>query len=375
MAESTNTTLDHQFVRNAMEASIRIGIVVVLVLWCFSIIKPFLGMTLWGMIIAIAVAPGYENLAARLGNRRGLAAFLIVLILMGLIILPAMAFTGTIVDGAKTVAERLGEGDIDVPPPPESVASWPIIGERLANFWLLASGNLEAALDQVQPQIRALSKWLLGAAATAGFGTLGFLASIIIAGVLLPRSDQAGRTSVKLFEHLVGERGQEMHKLTQSTIRSVARGILGVAIIQATLAGIGLFFVGVPAAGLLTMAILMLCVVQLGPGLVMIPVAIWLFSTGDNLTAILFTIYAVPVIVIDNFLKPILLGRGVDVPMLVIFLGAIGGFLSMGIIGLFVGATVLVLGYNLLGAWVAAEVTDEETATAGSDGGQTIGTG
>ncbi len=375
MAESTNTTLDHQFVRNAMEASIRIGIVVVLVLWCFSIIKPFLGMTLWGMIIAIAVAPGYENLAARLGNRRGLAAFLIVLILMGLIILPAMAFTGTIVDGAKTVAERLGEGDIDVPPPPESVASWPIIGERLTNFWLLASGNLEAALDQVQPQIRALSKWLLGAAATAGFGTLGFLASIIIAGVLLPRSDQAGRTSVKLFEHLVGERGQEMHKLTQSTIRSVARGILGVAIIQATLAGIGLFFVGVPAAGLLTMAILMLCVVQLGPGLVMIPVAIWLFSTGDNLTAILFTIYAVPVIVIDNFLKPILLGRGVDVPMLVIFLGAIGGFLSMGIIGLFVGATVLVLGYNLLGAWVAAEVTDEETETAGSDGGQTIGTG
>jgi predicted PurR-regulated permease PerM len=369
MADSTNTTLDHQFVRNAMEASIRIGIVVVLVLWCFSIIKPFLGITLWGMIIAIAVAPGYENLAQRLGNRRGLAALLIVLILMAIIILPAMAFTGTIVDGAKTVAERLGEGDIDVPPPPESVASWPIIGERLANFWLLASGNLEAALDQIQPQIRSLSKWLLGAAATAGFGTLGFLASIIVAGVLLPRSDQAGRTSVKLFEHLVGERGREMHKLTQSTIRSVARGILGVAIIQATLAGIGLFFVGVPAAGLLTMAILMLCVVQLGPGLVMIPVAIWLFSTGDNLTAILFTIYAVPVIVIDNFLKPILLGRGVDVPMLVIFLGAIGGFLSMGIIGLFVGATVLVLGYNLLGAWVAPEVMDEESETAVSGGG------
>lgn len=365
MAESTSTKLDPQFLRNAMEASIRIGIVVVLVLWCFSIVKPFIGMTLWGMIIAIAVAPGYENLAARLGNRRGLAAFVIVLILMAVIILPAMAFTGTIVDGAKTVAERLGGGDIEVPPPPASVESWPIIGERLARFWQLASSNLEAALDQVQPQIAALSKWLLGAAATAGFGTLGFLASIIIAGVLLPRSNEAGKTSVKLFEHMVGERGREMHVLTQSTIRSVARGILGVAMIQAILAGIGLFFVGVPAAGLLTMAILMLCVVQLGPGLIMIPVAIWLFSTGDNLTAVLFTIYTVPVMIIDSFLKPILLGRGVDVPMLVIFLGAIGGFISMGIIGLFVGATVLVLGYNLLGAWVAEDEPDEAVSDAG----------
>ena len=189
------------------------------------------------------------------------------------------------------------------------------------------------------------------------------------------RHDPEIPTGRELFEHIVGERGREMHNLTQSTIRSVARGILGVAIIQTTLAAIGLFFVGVPAAGLLTMAILMLCVIQLGPGIIMIPVAIWLFSTGDNLTAVLFTVYMVPVMIIDSFLKPILLGRGVDVPMLVIFLGAIGGFISMGIIGLFVGATVLVLGYNLLGAWVAPEETAEAPETAGADVGQGVAKG
>ena len=363
MADLTKIRADDQFIRNALEAAIRIGILLVLILWCFDIVRPFITIVLWGVIIAIAISPGYEKLADRMGNRRGLAATAITLGLLVVIILPASMFTETIVDGARQTSEVFRTGQVVIPPPPESVSGWPVIGKKLAAFWALASSNLTEALEQLQPQIKAISKWLLGAAAGAGLGLLKFVASIIIAGVLLPGADKSARVSERFFRRLAGEGGAHFGSLATSTVRSVARGILGVAIIQATLAGIGLVTVGVPAAGLLTIVILILCIIQLGPGLILIPTAIWLFAAGDSqLTAILFTIYMIPVILVDNFLKPILLGRGVDVPMLVIFLGAIGGFISMGIIGLFVGSIVLVVGYTLMIEWLRNDATMEQAA-------------
>lgn len=355
MSDPVRNTADPQFIRNALEASIRIGVLLVLVLWCFDIVKPFVTIVLWGVIIAIAVYPSYESLQAKMGNRRGLAAVVFTLIMLVVLLLPASMFTGTIIDGTRQTADVLSSGKVHIPPPPESVSHWPIIGEKLAAFWQLASSNLQEALARVQPQIKDVSRWLLGAAAGAGLGLLKFLASIIIAGVLLPGGASSAGSADRVFRRLAGVRGSEFRQLATSTVRSVARGILGVALIQATLAGIGLVVVGVPAAGLLTVVILMLCIVQLGPGLIMIPAAIWLFAAGDSqLTAILFAIYTVPVILIDNLLKPMLLGRGVAVPMLVIFLGAIGGFISMGIIGLFVGSIVLVVGYTLMEQWLGS---------------------
>lgn len=359
MTDLTKQGPDAQFIRNMMESAIRIGIVLALVLWCFSIVKPFVSIILWGVIIAIAVAPSYESLAEKLGGKRGRAALLFTLLMLLILIVPASMLTGTIVDGAKTVADRLQEGSITIPPPPESVAGWPLIGEQLSRFWELASTNLAEAVDRVEPQIRDISRWLLGAAAGASVGLLKFVAAVIIAGVLLPRGPESQKSADKVFRRIAGPRGAEYGQLTTSTIRSVARGILGVALIQATLAGAGLLAVGVPAAGLLTVLILMLCIVQLGPGLILIPTAIWMFSGDSNMAAILFTIYIIPVILIDNVLKPILLGRGVAVPMLVIFLGAIGGFISMGIIGLFVGSIVLVVGYTLMTAWLDSGQSDQ----------------
>jgi predicted PurR-regulated permease PerM len=365
MSDPSRTTADPQFVRNALEATIRIGILAGLVLWCLDIVKPFITIVLWGVIIAIATAPSYEKLQARMGNRRGLAALAFTLALLVILIIPATMLTGTIIDGAKQTADVLQSGKIHVPPPPESVSQWPLIGDKVAGFWQLASSNLQEALERVQPQIKEISRWLLGAAAGAGIGLLKFLASIIIAGVLLPGGAKSAETSDRIFCKLAGDQGSAFRQLTTSTVRSVARGILGVAIIQALLAGIGLFAVGVPASGLLTVLVLILCIIQLGPGLVMIPTAIWLFSAGDSqLTAILFAIYTVPVILIDNVLKPILLGRGVAVPMLVIFLGAIGGFISMGIIGLFVGSIVLVVGYTLMNEWLGSQDEASKTAEA-----------
>jgi predicted PurR-regulated permease PerM len=353
MTDLTKIRAEDQFIRNAVEAAIRIGILLVLILWCFDIVKPFITIVLWGVIIAIAISPGYESLQARMGERRGLAAVTLTLLLLLVIMVPASMFTGTIVDGARQTAEVLRTGQLAIPPPPESVAGWPLIGKKLAAFWALASSNLTEALEKVQPQIKEVSRWLLGAAAGAGVGLIKFVASIIVAGVLLPGGGKSARASERFFRRLAGEGGAAFGQLATSTVRSVARGILGVALIQSTLAGIGLIAVGVPAAGLLTIVVLMLCIIQLGPGLIMIPTAIWLFAAGDSqLTAILFTIYMIPVILVDNFLKPILLGRGVDVPMLVIFLGAIGGFISMGIIGLFVGSIVLVVGYTMMMEWL-----------------------
>jgi predicted PurR-regulated permease PerM len=365
MTDLTTIRADNQFIRNALEAAIRIGILLVLILWCFDIVRPFITIVLWGVIIAIAISPGYEKLADRMGGRRGLAATAVTVGLLVVLILPASMFTETIVDGARQTGEVFRTGQVVIPPPPESVSGWPLIGEKLAAFWALASSNLTEALEQLQPQIRAISKWLLGAAAGAGLGLLKFVASIIIAGILLPGAEKSARVSARFFRRLAGDGGAHFGSLTTSTVRSVARGILGVAIIQATLAGIGLVTVGVPAAGLLTIVILVLCIIQLGPGLILIPTAIWLFAAGDSqLTAILFTIYMIPVILIDNFLKPILLGRGVDVPMLVIFLGAIGGFISMGIIGLFVGSIVLVVGYTLMSEWLKNDGTTEQAEEA-----------
>jgi predicted PurR-regulated permease PerM len=360
MTELTKPTHDVQFIRNMMESAIRIGIVLVLVLWCFSIVKPFVSIILWGVIIAIAVAPSYESLSAKMGGRRGRAALLVTLLMLLVLIVPASMLTGTVIDGARVASDHLKGGDISIPPPPESVAGWPLIGEKLSRFWELASTNLAEAVDRVEPQIKDASRWLLGAAAGASVGLLKFIAAVIIAGVLLPRGPESEKSADKVFRRIAGPRGAEYGKLTTSTIRSVARGILGVAIIQATLAGIGLLAVGVPGAGLLTVLVLMLCIVQLGPGLVMIPTAIWLFSGDSNLVAVLFAIYTIPVIVIDNVLKPILLGRGVAVPMLVIFMGAIGGFIAMGIIGLFVGSIVLVVGYTLWTAWLDAGQTSAD---------------
>jgi predicted PurR-regulated permease PerM len=363
MTDLTKIRADDQFIRNALEAAIRIGILLVLILWCFDIVKPFITIVLWGVIIAIAISPGYESLQVRMGERRGLAAVTLTLLLLLVIMVPASMFTGTIVDGARQTAEVLRTGQLAIPPPPDSVAGWPLIGNKLAAFWALASSNLTEALEKVQPQIKEISRWLLGAAAGAGVGLIKFVASIIVAGVLLPGGGKSAQASERFFRRLAGEGGAAFGQLATSTVRSVARGILGVALIQSTLAGIGLIAVGVPAAGLLTIVALMLCIIQLGPGLIMIPTAIWLFAAGDSqLTAILFTIYMIPVILIDNFLKPILLGRGVDVPMLVIFLGAIGGFISMGIIGLFVGSIVLVVGYTMMMEWLKNDGAVEQAS-------------
>jgi predicted PurR-regulated permease PerM len=348
---------DRVFVNRTVEAGIRIAVIAALVWWCFIIAKPFFLPIIGGAIIAVTVFRGYQMLAAAFGGRRITAAVLVTCFLLVMLVVPSVLLGESLVSGVNKLMDSFQSGNLSIPPPPNSVARWPLIGEPIARFWTLASQDLVAAFRQASPLLTRLGSWLLSAAQGAGVVLLQLVLAILIAGAFLANSGAASRFTRAVASRLAGERGLILTDVAERTIRSVASGILGVALIQALLAGLGFLIAGVPAAGLLTLICLITGVIQLGVVIVLIPVAIYLFSTADTTTALGFLIWAILIAPIDNILKPMLLGRGVDVPMLVIFVGAIGGFLSSGIIGLFLGAVVLALGYKLFLVWLQQEET------------------
>jgi len=352
MASQTDPPRDDRQVGRTIELLIRVGVVVLIVFWCFTLVRPFIVPFVWGVIIAIATFPFFERLRRALGNRRILAAVLLALVLLVLIIVPAMLLGSTLLDTAQRIGAQMNAGTLVIPPPPPEIAEVPLIGDDIENFWQLASENLRAALDKVGPQIRALGRWLLSAAAGTGIGILQFIFAIIIAAALQVNAGGGGRFADEVATRLAGERGPDFADLARDTIHSVARGILGVALIQAILAGLGFLAFGVPFAGFLALACLVLSVVQIGTAVVIVPVIIYIFSVAETTTGVLSLVVFVPISLVDNVLKPIMLGRGVKVPMLVIFVGAIGGFIASGIIGLFVGAVVLALSYTVGRAWL-----------------------
>jgi predicted PurR-regulated permease PerM len=343
---------DKEFLARALEITIRIGVVLLLAAWCFQIVRPFLIPVLWGIIIAVAVFPAHQWLESALNNRPRLAALCVSLVLLVILLIPTVMLADTLVNAVRALAKKLEAGTLEVPPPPMSVATWPLIGETLDTFWRAASENLALALKPVTPQLKTFGSWLLSSAAQAGLGILQFLAAIIISGLLLAFTQRGARTARMLGIRLAGEQGADYLNVAEATVRSVARGILGVAIIQSLLAGLGFLFAGIPGAGLWAFIALFFAIIQIGVIPVTLPMVIYVFTTADTTTAVIFLIWNVFVSTIDNILKPVLLGRGVKVPMLIIFAGSIGGFISLGIIGLFTGAVVLALGYKLFMAWL-----------------------
>jgi len=353
---------DQAYLSRAIEAALRIGIVAAIAAWCFQILGPFIVPIAWGVIIAVAVHPIYARLRGVLGGRAGLAAGLLALIGVAGLILPTVILGETLAEGTQSLAARLNEDTLTIPPPPDAVRDWPLVGKDLHALWSRASENLAATLKPIlgpiRPQLVSLGTGILSAAAGIGFALLQTLLSILVAGVFLAHDRGGTATARSVARRLAGKRGPEFADTAGATVRSVTQGILGVALIQSFLAGVGFVAVGVPGAGLWALIGLILCVVQLGIILVMLPVAVWVWLNVDTTPAVIFTIWAVIVTVIDNFLKPMLLGRGMKVPMLVILLGSVGGFIWAGIVGLFVGAVVLVVGYMLLAAWL--DEGDEE---------------
>ena len=352
--------------RIATEVTIRLGSLALLIGWCGVILFPFLLPLAWGVILAIALHGPCQLLSERLGNRPGLAATVVVLAMLVMIIVPAVLLGNSLVAETQLLVDSWQQGRLAVPEPPARVAEWPVVGKSVHAFWLLASHNLDAALAKLQPYIKDLVGWLVAGAAKIGVALLEFVLAILIGGALLATAGRSGAGAMAFAGRIGGSRGHYLAELALATIRGVTRGILGVALIQSLLAGLGLLVAGVPAAGLLTVLMLVMCVVQIGVALVMIPTAVWLFANADMSTAVLFSVWTVVLLPLDNVLKPLMMGRGLDVPILVIFLGAIGGFLSQGIIGLFVGAVVLVLGYELFVQWLREDKLAAQSDPAGS---------
>jgi predicted PurR-regulated permease PerM len=348
-----NSAMENQtFIKNTLAAAIQIGLLFLMAAWCLKIITPFIGVVSWAAIIAVAIYPLHIMLSRTLGGRAKSSAVVIVLIGLSILLVPTWSLTGSSIDTAQRLATSLEEGTLKISPPDDKVAEWPIIGKRTHEVWSDAATNLEATLAKHKSQVKAFSSWLLKAIAGTAKGVLGFAISIIIAGVLLLNADSSYQAFRGIGRRLGGEKGADFTDLSVATIRSVAKGVLGVALIQTLLAAVGLLVMGVPGAGIWASIILVLAIMQLPPLLVLGPIAIWVFSTAAPIPATIFLVYALIVSFSDALLKPLLLGRGVDVPMLVILLGAIGGMITSGIIGLFIGAIILALGYQLFQFWL-----------------------
>jgi predicted PurR-regulated permease PerM len=342
-----------EFTKNTIEAAIRLGLLMLLAFWCFIIIEPFVLPVMWGVIIAVAIYPVFTKLKTALGGKNKLASVIYTLIALVLLITPAIFISDSIIDTSAAITEKYTSGVLSIPPPSEAVKDWPLIGEKVYSIWAEASDNLEKTLMRYQPQLKSASQALVSGVAGLGVGVLQFVLSIIISGVLVAIAPDAYQLTTKIFSRLTNTKhGQEYTDLSKATIRSVAQGVLGVALIQAVLAAIGMGVMGVPGWGLWSIVILVFAIAQLPPILVLGFVIAYVFSVADTTPAVIFAIYSLIVSASDGFLKPLFLGRGMSTPMLVILLGAIGGMLLSGIIGLFVGAIVLALGYELFIKWL-----------------------
>jgi len=338
----------------AVDTAVLIALIAFLGYLVISLLQPFATILLWAVILAVAVYPAFSWLEARLGGRGGLAATLISLGLLTLVIGPAVLLGGSAIDSLRSIAASLSEETFAIPPPSETVKSWPLVGERLYQAWASAAEHLGDTLVRFAPQLGTLGTYVLGFALGLGGGVLQFVLSIVFAGFMLRSTDALSATTRTIARRLTTRRGDVLIDMAAATIRNVSRGVIGVAILQAILAAIGLVVADVPAAELIAIGVLVLAIIQIGPNILLIPVIIWVWTAMPTTTAILFTAYMVPVMLFDNFLKPMLMARGLDTPMIVIFIGVIGGTLSIGLLGVFIGPIVLAVFYDLVTNWVSS---------------------
>lgn len=351
-------------VKQAIEIAINLSLIFIILAWCLQILRPFVLLLIWGAVIAISVYRPFLKLKDTLGGSNKLAAIVVTLIGLALVIVPAWMFAGSLVESAKSFSHSAASGSFSIPPPAENIRNWPLIGEPVYTAWSEASSNLQSWLERHGDQMHEVVQVMLAKILNLGASLLQLIVSTIVAGALLANAEATKTALLRFCRRLIGERGEEMLITASATIRSVAVGVLGIAFIQAVMGGAGVLLVGVPAAGVWTLLILVLAIAQLPPLLALLPAIFYVFSVETTTVAIAFTVWSIIVSFSDAVLKPLLLGRGVDTPMLVILLGAIGGMITSGIIGLFVGAVVLTLGYKLILVWLQSGGPDAAVTSA-----------
>ena len=347
----------------AVDIAIRVGLLALLAYWSWAIIAPFLTILVWSAILAVALYPLFDWLKKRL-NRPRLAAVLVTLLCVFVVLAPLVWLGFGLLNGVEFAANKL-EAGITVPLPPDSVKEWPLIGEQAYRLWTRAVTDISAQLAQLAPAFKPVALWLLELASNVLVGLLKFLLSIIVAGFLFCPGPKLVKALAQVMDHILRPRGTEMVQLAGATIRNVSRGVIGVALLQSFFAAAGFLVAGVPAAGLLSFASLVLGIVQIGPAILFLPIIVWSWMTMDTASAFMFTAYMLPVGLIDNFLRPILMARGLATPMPLIIIGVIGGTMAYGIVGLFFGPIVLSVAWELAVAWMYGD-DDANTAQDGS---------
>jgi predicted PurR-regulated permease PerM len=341
-----------------IQIAVRLALLALLVFWSFILLRPFISILVLSGVLAVALYPAYDWLSERLKHRPGVAAVIVTLVVLGVFLGPAAWLGFGLVEGLRNIFDKLTSGDLAIPTPPDGINDWPVIGAPLFNFWKTASVNLEAAFRELAPYLKQLAGPILAIAGSAGTGTVKFLASVVLSGFLFPYGPRLVAASRRALTRIVPERSESFLALAGATIRTVLQGVIGVAAFQALLAGIVLKIVGVPNVGTLAFAILVLGIVQIGSLPILLPVVVWIWAVKDVGAAVLITILLVLVGISDNALRPLLMGRGLSTPVLVIFIGVIGGTLAHGIVGLFIGPVILAVAWELMIAWIGEDRLD-----------------
>ncbi len=346
--------------KDLMDVFIRLSVVAIVVFVSFKIFNPFMGIMLWALVLAVTLYPMHQKLALKIGGSQGKASTIIVLIGALLIGGPVVMMGDSISTYAQQTQASIKNDTFSISKPPESVSSWPVIGKRLYSAWDQAATNLPDFIKKHKTTVTEFSKSVLGFASAFISSTFSFFFSLIIAGIMMAWGKEGSASILKISCRIAGyDEGASLHKLSTATIRSVSMGVIGVAFVQAILFGAGLFTADIPGAGLIALFVLLLGIAQIPAAIVAIPVIAYIWYTGDAaVTNIAFTVYFLFAGLADNVLKPLLLGRGVDAPMPVVLLGALGGAVSAGLLGLFIGAVFLSLTYVIFMTWVDAGIKE-----------------
>jgi predicted PurR-regulated permease PerM len=329
---------------------IQVGCLGLLLYWTFVLVAPFLTIIVWSVILAVVVYPAFAWMV-RLGVPRLIAALLLTVFSLLVLLGPAAWLGLSLIDTVQSIAGRIDAGQLALPPPPAWVKTWPLVGNQIHSYWSLASTSFKGASLQALPELKPMRDYLLAFAGSSGIGMLKFVVAVALSGFLLLPGPSFVQTARQIFRHIVARQGDEFLDLAGATVRNLARGVIGIAVLQALLAGLGFLVAGVPAAGLLSFVILVFGIVQIDALVVLLPIVIWAWVTKDLTSALLFTAYFIPVGFANNILRPFVLAHGLKSPMLVILIGVVGGLLAHGVIGLFVGPVVLAIAWELLMSW------------------------
>ena len=339
---------------------IRAALIVAMSIFCYRVTRPFIDLLLWSLILSVTLYPLHCRLYDYLGKRNALAATLIVAISITILLLPSYLLSASLAASLQNTVAAIKSGAINIPPPDSSVASWPLIGERLYALWQQAALDLSGLLNQFFPSIKEHAIGVLGALAGMGAAFLIFIGALLIGGIIMAYGTEGHESAKRIAGRIIGvHEGERVVDLCTATIRAVALGVIGIAFVQTLLIGIAFVVMGIPGAGLLALAILLLGIMQVPVTILTVPVIAFVFITrGANVETIIFTVYTLIAGLSDNVLKPLLLGRGLEVPMPVVLIGALGGMLDSGVIGLFIGPVVLAVAYRLFWEWVGRPLTD-----------------